>query len=333
VLGVEPDNVTVLSALGDIALANKDFDGARRYLDRQHKLQPDSPKVLYKQGIVSLQEKKIEDARSFFEKALRKDPDFVPALNQLVNIDIGNNAIDNAIKRCEQQISERPANAGYYVLLGRLYASKKQDRLARKNYEKALDLDPNHPEALFRLAQIEQSSGSFDEALARYEKIREKNPEHLGTAMIIAALLEKKGEHDKAKAIYEEVLKKDPDSSAAGNNLAFYYAEHEPTSENLAKAEELIEPLIQKHKNSPHILDTAAWVYYRQGKYEKARDLLISVEDKSRDMPSINYHLGMIYLELGEKKEAEKYLRLALKSETPFPEKETAQNALHSLNK
>jgi tetratricopeptide (TPR) repeat protein len=182
------------------------------------------------------------------------------------------------------------------------------------------------------LAHLEQSSGSIDEALAKYEKIREKNPENLGTAMLIAALLEKKGDHSKAKAIYEEVLKKDPDSSAAANNLAFYYAEHEPTDVNLARAEELIEPLIQKHKGLPHILDTGAWVYYRQGKYEKARDLLVGVEEKVSDMPSINYHLGMIYLQLGEKSKAENYLKSAVKSETPFPEREAAQKSLASLN-
>jgi tetratricopeptide (TPR) repeat protein len=248
-----------------------------------------------------------------------------------LNIDIGDKAVDKAVKRCKQQISKRPKNAGYHVLLGRLYLLKKDDEMARRSYETALDLDPNHQEALLSLAHLEQSSGSLDEALAKYEKMREKNPDHLGVAMLIAALLEKKGEYQKAKALYEEVLEKDPDSTAAANNLAFYYAAHEPTTENLARAQALIEPLIQKHKDLPHIVDTAAWVYYRQGKYEKARDLLMQVEEKVSDIPSINYHLGMIYLQLGDKRKAEKHLRLALQSEEPFPEKEDAKDTLQSL--
>ena len=40
--------------------------------------------------------------------------------------------------------------------------------------------------------------------------------------------------------IYEAVLAQNPDTPAAANNLAFYYAEHDPTPENLEKAEKLL---------------------------------------------------------------------------------------------
>jgi tetratricopeptide (TPR) repeat protein len=201
---------------------------------------------------------------------------------------------------------------------------------ARKRFEKALELNPESQEALFSFARLEQSLGSLDKAIEKYETIREANPDNLRMALLIAALYETKGDHKKSKDVYEEILAKNPNVSVAANNLAFYYAEHEPTEENLAKAEKLVLPLTEKHKEVPSLVDTAAWVYYRKGEFAKARDLLMKVEEKGKDIPEINYHLGMVYLELGEQDKAESYLRLALNSERDFSGKEEAQRIIGS---
>ena len=103
-----------------------------------------------------------------------------------------------------------------------------------------------------------------------------------------------------------------------------------PPKKNLAKAEKLIEPLIEKYKEIPHIQDTGAWVYYRQGEYEKARELLSRVEGKAGDNPAMSYHLGMIYLKLGEKAKARKNLQQALNSKEPFHHREEAKKALRT---
>jgi tetratricopeptide (TPR) repeat protein len=277
---------------------------------------------------VKLAEKKVKEANLFFEEALTKNPDFVPAMRRLLNILVTEKKPDMAIERCRQQIAKRPENSGYYVLLGRLYSSKQDYALARKNFELALEKNPNNQEALLALARLEESTGSIDEAIAKYKKIREMNPENLNIALLAARLFEQKGEYKKAKIIYEEVLDKNPDSAIAANNLAFYYTEHEPTEENLARAEKLIRPLVQKYKDVAQLLDTEAWIYYRKGDYEKARDILLGVVEKVRDIPVANYHLGMILLHLGEKEKAREYLQLAVNSKEPFPGKEEAKNAL-----
>jgi tetratricopeptide (TPR) repeat protein len=161
--------------------------------------------------------------------------------------------------------------------------------------------------------------------------MREKNPGNLGIAMLIAALYEQKGDYGKAKDIYEEVLNRNPKSAVAANNLAFYYAEHEPTKEGLAKAEKLILPVLERHKDVPNVVDTVAWIYYRKGEFERARALLMEVEDKGKNVPEINYHLGMINLKLGEKQKAKSYLKLATDSDRNFSGKEEAQRTLKEL--
>ena len=82
----------------------------------------------------------------------------------------------------------------------------------------------------------------------------------------------------------------------------------------------------------PHILDTAAWIYFRQGNFSKALDLLVGVEDKVKKAPLISYHLGMIYFELGEKEKAEEYLERSVGSKEEFPGKKEAREALMRLS-
>jgi predicted Zn-dependent protease len=118
----------------------------------------------------------------------------------------------------------------------------------------------------------------------------------------------------------------------AANNLAFYYAEYDPTMENLKKAESLILPLLSKFKDHPHFADTAAWLYYRQGNFAKARDILVHVEDKIGNQPVIQYHFGMIYLQLEQEAEARRHLELALGSGQDFPGREEAERTLRELS-
>ncbi|HRR41918.1 MAG TPA: tetratricopeptide repeat protein, partial [Syntrophales bacterium] len=204
---------------------------------------------------------------------------------------------------------------------------------ARKSLETALTMDPDSLEAMLAMAQLEQSEGSLDNALARYEKLMAKNPDNAGIALLTASLLERKGDPVKAKAIYEDVLKKNPNAAPAANNLAFYYAEYEPTKDNIAKAEKLIAPLLEKHANVPHVVDTAAWVYYRKGEYEKARGLLLSVYESASRFPAIQYHLGMTYLRLGDNEKARTHLQLALKGREQYPGRTEAEKELKAISK
>lgn len=144
--------------------------------------------------------------------------------------------------------------------------------------------------------------------------------------------MEKKGEHAKTKAIYEAVLKQSPNTAMAANNLAFYYAEHEPTPENLSKAEKLLEPIVKTKAAVAHFVDTRAWIHYRRGEYEAAKNLLTGIGDTAKDNPVFSYHLGMTCLRLGEKAEARENLKLALESNAPFPGRKEAEAALKSAS-
>ncbi len=136
-----------------------------------------------------------------------------------------------------------------------------------------------------------------------------------------------------AKAIYEEILEKNPENRLAANNLAFYYAQHAPSEENLEKAKSLVVPLLEEFIEVPEIVDTWAWIRYRQGDYNEAKDLLMRVEAKGKNIAAFNYHLGMVLYRLGEKSNAVKYLELALKGDDVFPGRNEAESTLNDLKR
>jgi tetratricopeptide (TPR) repeat protein len=131
--------------------------------------------------------------------------------------------------------------------------------------------------------------------------------------------------------VYRKVLETNPGSLLAANNLAFYYAEYQPEEGRLEEALKLIERPLKERPDAPSIVDTAAWIHFRMGNLEKARDLMLSVEEKIGDEGVLNYHLGMIYLGLGEKEKAASRLKTAVESEGDYPGKEEARKALEGL--
>ena len=111
-----------------------------------------------------------------------------------------------------------------------------------------------------------------------------------------------------------------------------YYAEYQPEKTKLKEALELMEKPLRERSEVPSIVDTAAWIHYRLGDYEKARDLMLGVEDKIGDSGVLNYHLGMILLNLGDREKAAVRLKKAVESEGDFPGKEEARKELAGLS-
>ena len=77
-------------------------------------------------------------------------------------------------------------------------------------------------------------------------------------------------------------------------------------------------------------MDTAGWVYYRAGDYEKALTLLSGVAEKIKEVPEALYHLGMINKASGHPEAAIKYLTQALASKK-FATAKEAEAALKEL--
>lgn len=76
---------------------------------------------------------------------------------------------------------------------------------------------------------------------------------------------------DDAFRTYEEALKINPFNYMAMNNVAYYYAE---TDTLLDRAESYAKRVVRNEPDNTTYLDTYAWVLYKKGDYEGARELI-----------------------------------------------------------
>lgn len=113
---------------------------------------------------------------------------------------------------------------------------------------------------------------------------------------------------------YETSIALNPDNAMVLNNFAYYLAQE---GGNLAKAEDLSKRSLEKDPDNPTYIDTLAWIYYMQGKYEEALAMQESAIEKatSQDSMSAEYwdHLGDIQFRCGQTDKAVESWKKALK--------------------
>lgn len=82
-------------------------------------------------------------------------------------------------------------------------------------FERAVELDPQHAGALFRLGYWHDLRGNDEQALDFYEKAAEIRPARRGVLMNLGMLYEDHAKYEEAARLYERVVEQDPTDARA----------------------------------------------------------------------------------------------------------------------
>jgi tetratricopeptide (TPR) repeat protein len=99
-----------------------------------------------------------------------------------------------------------------------------------------------------------------------------------------------------------------PNNALAANYLGYMWAEK---GINLDEAETLILIALQEEPDNGAYLDSYGWVLFQKGRYEEALPPLLRSAELITDDYVVYYHIGEVYLKLGDKKNALKYYKTA----------------------
>ena len=133
---------------------------------------------------------------------------------------------------------------------------------------------------------------------------------------------------DKAGAIEkaEKSVKADTTDATAMNNFAYLLARCDT---RLDEAEKLILKAIEIEPGETYMLDTYAWVLYKQGRYKEARKYIDMVVNSGDSINSTELdHAGDIYLRCGDKKKAREFWRKALLAQPNADEEKAIRKKL-----
>ena len=325
----EPKLAQPYLLLGTAHLANNEANKALGVFQQFASLSPKDPRGPYFVGIALRAQGKTAEAKAQFESALVLAPGYLDPLTQLVQMDLADKKPDEAVNRVKEQIAQAPkAEAGLQYLLGRVYQSQNEAKLAEAAYKKAMELNPEISGADLALGQLYATGGKEQEALARFQDALKVNPKDQMALMLTGIIYTTRGDMPQAQTYFEKVLEVNPNFAPAANNLAYIYFEYGGDKE---KAFELARKANELAPDDPQIQDTLGWILYSRGDYQWALRLLNDAASKLADNPEVLYHLGMTQLKLEQKDKAKESLEKALQLSADFRGHAEAKQSLDTL--
>lgn len=184
-------------------------------------------------------------------------------------------------------------------------------------YRRSLATYPNYYRALAGMAQVRAAQKRYDEAIDLYRKAIAilPMPEYIAG---LGDIYGKIGNSDEARKQYELVEyigKLNALNKALYNReLAYFYADHDiKPKEGLELARRELD-----YRRDIYAYDVMAWNLYKNGKAEEAREAINNALRLGTKDAKLFYHAGMIYHRLGDKPNAQKYLKIALETNSHF---------------
>jgi len=139
-------------------------------------------------------------------------------------------------------------------------------------YEKALEINPNHPWARRNLTEVQARKEAEDQKIITYEQALAENPAEAALHNNLGELYGRKGMVEKAVYHYRQAIATNPGYAPAYNNLAWVYATsvneaHRNGTEAVLLASKACE--LTAFQNAG-LLDTLAAAYAEAGDFTSA---------------------------------------------------------------
>ncbi len=190
---------------------------AVEYCRKAVKLKPDYFDAWYNLAQAYMHCDKPQDAASAYKSVIGLKPDYVEAHYNLGYALEQMGDYEAAIKSYREAVRVKPDYAEAYCNLGNLINNINQGSKAEGlGYLKlAVRINPGYLKGRLYLGRALAQNGDIDEALEQYDKILEQDSRHVEALCAKALAYEKSGDFDKAARVLEPLLAQ-PDSNVAG---------------------------------------------------------------------------------------------------------------------
>ena len=218
-----PDSVEALVELSNLLFAQGRTEPAGEYLDRARELRPGDPLTVFNAAESLRKAERHEEAIPFYRETLGIDPEFVGARvglgAALFNLKRYEEALESLTRAAAPQTPGKTAATAHY-LAGRSLLELNRPADAAVQFERALQRDPDHTEALDYLAHLRFGQKQYEAALDLYRTQAKLKPGSVTVHANIGVTLYFLGRHAEALESMERVLRSDPDHQMARKMVA-----------------------------------------------------------------------------------------------------------------
>lgn len=254
---------------GENSTARQDALGMAQNLA---KTSPNDPKTQIMLADLLMQQGKKAEARDAYAKAARLDGSVYEVWGALLQLDTELNQVDSLLAHSEKALEVFPTQ-------GLFWYSNGTANLFKRKYQQAVD-------ALEESRKLLAATSNSD--------LKKAIDAQLGDAYNGI------GDHPKSDEAYEAVLKVDPINDHVLNNYSYFLSLRK---ENLPRALQLAQKLVERNPTNATYLDTYAWVLYVSKDYTKAKQYLekaLADPNPANVSGTIIEHYGDVLYQLGQ---------------------------------
>ena len=234
------------------------------------KTSPNDPKTQVMLADLLMQGGKKVEARDAYAKAARLDGSIYEVWGALLQLDGELNQVDSLLVHSEKALELFPTQ-------GLFWYSNGSANLYKRKYQQAVDALEESQKLLAASSNPELKKGIYAQLGDAYNGL---------------------GDHAKSDESYETVLKVDPLNDHVLNNYSYFLSLR---NENMPRALQLAQKLVERNPTNATYLDTYAWVLYVSKDYAKARQYLEkALTDTANLSGTIIEHYGDVLYQLGQ---------------------------------
>jgi len=286
-------------ATGAAAIAKQDFEGAKDVYAELLSLQPGNPAALCGLGAVALHVGDLTNAEMLFRKAAENAPQLATPSRCLAALYLNQGRLPKARRIIEKARALAPDDPDLAFLEATVHQKAGQPAAQEKAMTEALELDPDHLEALVSMGVLAIAKGKVESALAFFERAA-ANPEAGGTVHINKAnaliALERL---DDAEAGLTSYLASTPDDAKALYTLGM-------VERRLAKLDDAqlhVEKALALGLETADAENLAGTIAKEQARYNDAKSHFTAALEIKSDHASSRSNMGLLKLLLGDWKD------------------------------
>ena len=186
------------------------------------------------------------------------------------------------------------------------------------SYRKSMAVKPT-TDVLSKLTRALSRTGQSAAAKAQIQAWLQRYPRDTVARVLFAGVLMESGQTAAAQSNYEMVLKATPNNAIALNNLALLYLQKSDR-----RASVLAEKALSLLPDNAEILDSVAWIRFKNGQRDGVVEMLRKATDRSPN-PEIRYHIAEVLASQGDRAGARRELdRILAPGTVPFPSRASA---------
>jgi tetratricopeptide (TPR) repeat protein len=196
---------------------------------------------------------------------------------------------------------------------------------AKVLYQEAIAQDEQFCDAMDNLGHLLRSQGELEKAIEWYQRSLGASPANGTAYQNLGVVYQMRGNYQQAEFAYRRLKAIEPENPEGYYGLGLVYL-------NTEQPEQAIEPLqaaitLYQENDSPWIVDARYYLgmaYYKQQRWQQARDAFELVYQQLGDDPQLNFYLGMCYHKsetINDPEMAQQYFRKAKELGWDVPEK------------